>query len=388
MYRKLQELRSQCDGLKLEMKRKDANLLMLQRDWDRIKGQVNTAEVAHSKDKQQLVEEIVRLKKMKVHTDLQISQKEMEILHSRQELDRELVNRNNSDQRARALQSQIKQRSEQQKAVESQLSNKRLELLKVNSARHEMEEKLFKHTAATQDQITLDLRNEISFLHQQVREKGLQSEQDRLLRTKMMADCAAVSTENTTLQTQLLELNKQLEIQRALKGENYTYHSSSVAQLLSVKDREEQLNREIIWQQELLQLEKNHFKDITDQITMLQSGSTLQGLNATTVSSRIDELQAMLAKEEQNNTELRRDKTLLVDHVSNLEMQITNKDAELLDISSKIEQLEETMSDLKSEQAQHRTLQSERWQEVSDMAGSMKKLTRSLADTSMSSGKY
>ncbi|KAM4771012.1 uncharacterized protein WCC33_002810 [Rhinophrynus dorsalis] len=388
MNRKLQELQSQYDGLKLEVKRRDANLLALQRDEDRIREQVNIAEESHSKEKQNLVEEIVRLKKMKEHTDLQISQKEMEILHSKQELERELASLTNSEQKAHSLQSQIKQRSEQQKAVENQLSEKRMEILKVNSAMHEMEEKLFKHTAATQDQITLDLRNEISFLHQQIREKDLLSEQEHVLRSKMSSDCAALSAENNALQKQLMELNKQLDIQRTFKEESYSYDSSSILQLLSVKDREEQLNNEVKWQQELLQLEKKHFKDIMEQITVLQSGNVLQGLNVNTVSSQIEELKSMLAKEEQINTELRRDKTLLVDHVSNLQTQIAKKDAELLHISSRIEGLEDRMSTLKSEQELHRTLQSERWKEISDMAGSMKKLSRSLVGPSVSFEKF
>ncbi|KAM4695098.1 uncharacterized protein O3C94_005493 isoform 2-T2 [Discoglossus pictus] len=358
---------------------------MLKRDHDRIKEQISAAEETHSRDKQHLVEEVVQLKRMKERTDQQIAQKEMEILHSQQELERELVNVNNCKQRANALQSQ---RSEQQKVVENQLSQKRMGVLQLNSAMHEMEEKLFKHTAAKQDQITTDHRNEISFLHQQVREKDLLSEQDRLLRGKMMTDCATLSTENNALQIQLLGLKKEIEIQRALKEENYTQDSSSIAQLLSVKDRDGQLNTEVKWQQELLQLEKSNFKGIMEQITMLQSGSTLQDLNANTVSSRIAELQAVLAKEEQINTELRRDKALLVDHASNLQTQLATKDTELLQVSSKIEQLDERMSSLKSEQELNRTVQSGRWREISDLTGSMKQLTRSLAAPSVSFAKY
>lgn len=52
----------------------------------------------------------------------------------------------------------LKQRSEQQTAVELQLSEKRKELMKVQFAVHEMEDKIFKKTAMMQDQITHGIR--------------------------------------------------------------------------------------------------------------------------------------------------------------------------------------------------------------------------------------
>ncbi|KAE8602350.1 hypothetical protein XENTR_v10013957 [Xenopus tropicalis] len=388
MFKKLQELHSQCHSLKLEVKRKDANLLILQRDYDHVRAQVRNSEEGHSKEKEQLVGEIVQQKKLKDLLDLQISQKERDILHNQQELERELLSSTDMEQRAHALLSQIQQRSKQQKSIENLLSEKRTQLLKVNSAMHEKEEMLLKHTAETQHRITLDLRSEISFLHQQVREKELLSEQDFLLRSKMMSDCSSLEAENNALLSKLHEINKQLEIQRTLKEEDYTHGSSSFAQLLSVKDKEEQLDREVKQQKELLKLEKDNFKYIMDQLSMLQSGNTLHSFTVASISSEIDELKAMLTKEEQINLELRKDKTLLVDHISSLQTQIADKDAELHRIFSRIEEIENGMKTLKFEQELHRSMQSTKWKEISDMAGSMKSLSRSLAEPSVCVGKH
>ncbi|XP_073529304.1 uncharacterized protein [Phyllobates terribilis] len=377
LYRKLQDLRSECEGLKLEQKRKDAHMLMVQRDQESLREQIREAEESHSKEKQQLIEDIVRLKKGKELTDRRMSQKEMEILLSKQELERETTNVTNSGQRISTFQTQLKQRMEQQKEMEKQLSQKRIELLKVNSASHEMEEKLIKHTTVTQNQLTLDLRNEISFLHQQIRENELLSEQERVLRQKMMSDCADLTSENNDLQAQLLELAKQLEI-KALKEDNYTHSSASVAQLLSVKDKEEQLIKQVHLQEAFLEKEKVHFKDLMGEIDLLLSGNGLQDLRITTLSSQIAEIQAILLKEEQINTELRRDKALLVDHVSSLQTQITKKEAELLHISLKIEELDKRLSTVQSDHSMQRSLQSVKWKEISDLARSMKKLSETL----------
>ncbi|KAE8602356.1 hypothetical protein XENTR_v10013957 [Xenopus tropicalis] len=282
MFKKLQELHSQCHSLKLEVKRKDANLLILQRDYDHVRAQVRNSEEGHSKEKEQLVGEIVQQKKLKDLLDLQISQKERDILHNQQELERELLSSTDMEQRAHALLSQ----------------------------------------------------------------------------------------------------------QRTLKEEDYTHGSSSFAQLLSVKDKEEQLDREVKQQKELLKLEKDNFKYIMDQLSMLQSGNTLHSFTVASISSEIDELKAMLTKEEQINLELRKDKTLLVDHISSLQTQIADKDAELHRIFSRIEEIENGMKTLKFEQELHRSMQSTKWKEISDMAGSMKSLSRSLAEPSVCVGKH
>uniref|UniRef100_H3BF41 Uncharacterized protein n=1 Tax=Latimeria chalumnae TaxID=7897 RepID=H3BF41_LATCH len=208
---KLQELQSQADGLHLELKRKDGNINLLQTEREQMSKRMTVLTDSHSKEKQSLVGEIIQLKKLNGHTGRQLSQKEMELLQARQELERQLPNLKSYEQKRSTLQAQLDQRSEQQKAVEMQLAEKQLEILKVQSSLHDMEEKFYSSTAAIQDQITRELRDEVRLLHQQLREKDLMAEQDRFLRSKMADDSASLTKENILLHSQGLELNKQLD---------------------------------------------------------------------------------------------------------------------------------------------------------------------------------
>lgn len=54
--------------------------------------------------------------------------------------------------------------------------------------------------------------------------------------------------------------------ERALREESYTSHSSSITQLLTMKDHEEDLQREIKRHQELLMKEKNNFQDLMEKV--------------------------------------------------------------------------------------------------------------------------
>nr|XP_020649760.1 centrobin-like isoform X3 [Pogona vitticeps] len=260
------ELQSQSDGLQLELKRKESGLQMLKLERERLSNQITVADETYSKEKQTLVEKIVELKRRKEQKDREVSVKEMEILQAKQELEQQQMCLSNRQQAIIELKGKVKQQVELQKEVKFQLSEKRREFLKVQSAVHEIENKIFRKTAAMQEHITHELRNEISILHQQVRERELLAEQDRLLRSKMVDDYATLTKENAMMQSRLLELNKQREIERVLKEESYTALSAGIMQFLAVKDHENHLKEEIQRYQELLEQEESTFRDLQDKL--------------------------------------------------------------------------------------------------------------------------
>ncbi|XP_063166548.1 kinectin-like isoform X2 [Candoia aspera] len=353
---------------------------MLKMERNQLNNQINMADEHHLKEKRVLVEEIRQLKREKAEKDEQISTKETEISYAKQQLEEQQMNLKNKEQAILMLKTKVMQQLEQQKVMELQLSEKRKEFLEMQSAVHEMEEKILKKTAAMHEQITHDLRNEISFLHHQICERELLAEQDRLLRSKMVDDYAALTKENNVLQSRLLELVKQTDIQRVLKEEVYTTHSASIAQFLTVKDQEANLQREIKRHQEILEQEMSTFQELEDKISILEKRNTTLDLNISTLSSRVAEVKAMLEKEERDNIELKRENSLLIDFASNLKKQLAGKENRLLQASNKMLALDEAISALKIKHTLHRSLQSEKWDKISKMANSLKKLKNSMAD--------
>nr|XP_008118109.1 PREDICTED: FK506-binding protein 15 isoform X2 [Anolis carolinensis] len=318
LLQKLQELQSRSDGLELELKRKESGLNVLKVEKEQLSNQIIMANENHSKEKLALVEEIIELKRRKEQKDRLLSVKEVEILHAKQELDEQQINLSNREQAILVLQTKVKQQSEKQKAMELQLSEKRKGCLKMQSAMHEMEDKIFKKTAEIQEHITHELRSEISFLHQQMHDRELLAEQDHFLRSKMVDDYHALTKENAILQSRLLDLIKQTEIERALKDEIYASHSASIAQLLTMKDHEKHLLQAIKRHQEFLEQQKSTFQD--------------------------------------------------------LEAKFTGKENSLLRASNKMLELDEAISALKTRHTFRLSLQSENWSDVSKMANSMKNL--------------
>uniref|UniRef100_W5NL46 Uncharacterized protein n=1 Tax=Lepisosteus oculatus TaxID=7918 RepID=W5NL46_LEPOC len=347
MLRSLQELQSQSDGLHIELMRKEGNINILQTDREKISAEIQAIDDGHLKDKQALIKEIVQLKRLKEHADRQVSQKEIEILKTRQEIEQQLTKLKSSEFRVTLLEHELQQREDQHKTVEMHLSEKRVELQKVHSAVHEMEEKHFSNTVTMQDHITKELRQ------------------------KMSADCETLAKENSELRSRLAELSRQLDKERALMGESVSQHSHSLVQLLSVKDSEKQLQHQLKQQKEILDGEKVKHKEIMDKILLLEQGRTSAELSGATVSSRRAEMEALLAKEERENVNLRRDKALLVDLISSLQQKLIAKDSELAQISSRIEIYHKDISTLKSLQLSEEKTALNRHQPVRKMTDSL-----------------
>ncbi|XP_026521802.1 spindle pole body component 110-like [Notechis scutatus] len=380
MLQNLQTLQCKADSLDLELRRKKDGLNMLMMERNQLNNQISMANEQHLKEKQGLIEEIRQWKKKKAEKDEQISGKQIEITYAKQELEEQQMNLKNKEQTILMLKTKVTQQLDRQKAMELQLSEKKKEFLEMQSAIHEMEEKILKKTAAMHEQITHELRNEISFLHHQIRERELLAEQDRLLRSKIADDYAVLTKENNLLQSRFLELVKQMNIERVLKEEMYTTHSMSIAQFLTVKDQEEQLQREIKTHQDLLKQEMSTFQELEDKISLLEKRSTTVDLNIATLSSRIAEVRAMLEKEEDDNIELKRENSLLIDFASNLKKQLAGKENSLLEASNKMLGLDEAISALKMKHTLHQSLQSEKWDKVSKMANTMMKLSNSMVN--------
>ncbi|XP_039181287.1 interaptin-like isoform X3 [Crotalus tigris] len=380
MTQNLQTLQFKADGLELELKRKKDGLNMLKMERNQLNSQISMVNEQHLKEKQGLVEEIRQWKREKAEKDEQISAKHIEISYAKQQMEEQQINLKNKEQTILMLKTKVTQQLERQKATELQLSEKKKECLEVQSAVHELEEKILKKTAAMHEQITHELRNEISFLYHQIRERELLAEQDRLLRSKIADDYAALTKENNLLQSRFLELVKQRDIEKVLKEEVYTTHSASIVQFLTVKDQEEHLQREIKRYQDLLEQEMSTFQELEDKISMLEKRSTTVDLNIATLSSRIAEVRAMLEKEEQDNIELKRENSLLIDFASNLKKQLAGKENSLLEASNKVLDLDEAISALKMKHTLHQSLQSDKWDKIYKMANSMKKLSNSMVD--------
>ncbi len=103
-----------------------------------------------------------------------------------------------------------------------------------------------------------------------------------------------------------------------------TRRSQNITELVVLREQEKQLKFEVDHSRELLQREQERVKMLMQQLAKQEHFNTSAELSANTTRSRLNELEGVHQSTDAENTGLRRDKMLLVDHVSNLQKQVSS----------------------------------------------------------------
>uniref|UniRef100_UPI00398E3C0E cilia- and flagella-associated protein 58-like isoform X1 n=2 Tax=Pristiophorus japonicus TaxID=55135 RepID=UPI00398E3C0E len=378
MLREMKELQAEIDFIQLEIRRKDARIAMSKSEKELYYRNLCLAQDASSSEKRLLIEEIVQMKKLKEIANQDMAYKESELVKIKQELERTTVAVKDGGHQVWLLERQLNQHVEKHQAAESQLGEKKLELLKTQVALHQLEEKYYTSTASMQDHIASELRDEISSLQQKLRDRVLLAEEDKFLRNKMAEDCGRLTKENALLHSQVLELNKELERVQALRDEKNSQHSTSVTQLTSLKEQERQFELELAYLKGVMEEEENKVLNAMEQLHHLEQGKSSAELNRLSLRNQLAALENRHSNIKLENNQLKREKASLVEHISELNKQISEKDDEILHMKGHVHTLAQDLGSLKSQLKMESSLRSESWKEISSIADTMKQVASTI----------
>ncbi|XP_071804744.1 uncharacterized protein [Asterias amurensis] len=383
MLHTLQDLQSDVDSLHLEVKRKESNLHMVNSEKTRLDGKLQLLHDTHAREKKLLVEEIVQLKKQNEMTQREIVQKEDQIFNARKELDRGSTSLTSAEQQIRILNAKIDQKTDELRHTQLALEDKRTECLQVQTRLQELEDRYYSSTASIQDKAVEEFRNEIRVMQHRMKETELNAQQDRYLKNKMTDDVGNLVKENALLGSQVVELNQQLDRERTLRENRDTRHATNITELVTVRDKEKQLSFDLQKARNELQHERDRVQHLLDQLAKQEHGQATSTLSQNTLRSRLAEIEGRLSGVEVENTQLRRDKMLLVDHVSELQKQLSEREMETTRLHDHLHTLDSTISNMDRRKKVENSLQSQRWGEFEKMAESMKSLSKSMTARSV-----
>ncbi|XP_039255756.1 uncharacterized protein LOC120332555 [Styela clava] len=358
MMTQLKERHSETNDLKIEVSRKDASISMLTNEKNRLDQELRAKVTTFDVDRGMLREEIIQLKKLKDVADRDIARKDSEIVNLRQELDRTNSDLRHTQHNLALVQSQLDQRITQHTETALLLEGKREENLRLQSDMHASEERHFQQTATMQEQITRDLQTEIRGLRQQVREKELAFSQERILKDKLLGDVSKLTQENTAVQSQILELSKQLDRERILRGERETRAMSHTSQIAYLKGQDEVKSLESRKLLDMIEIQKQRCRELENQILKMQDNMSHTNFQGETVRSRLTELESRFARVDTENTQLRHDKQLLVEHVANIQRSLDQKESEVQRLQTHVHTLQTDVSRAHTELDMTRSLQS------------------------------
>ncbi|XP_059155882.1 myosin-6-like isoform X2 [Physella acuta] len=380
MLAKLREMQTQMDLMDLELKRKDSSIGIYTSEKEKIQQVLQTERESRAKEKRLLTDELVTMKKDKDRLQRELARKDEQLLEAKSEVDRSILALKNAETKINTLKAQLEQRIEQHNLTQLALEEKRAELISTETQLRETEEKFISSTVTIKDKLTQDLRDEIRVLHQRMKETELSAEKDRFLRDKVSDEMASLVKENSALSQRVAELVYQLEREKELRESTESRHLHSVGEMVTMKDRLHEMDR----LRDELRQEKERARQYLEQLTNEQMTHKKTELHLNTFKSRLTETEGMHGVLESETDQLRKDKSLLVDHIAELQRKIEERDHEIIELRTNVSDLETKFRNLGLQKTMEMSQQSQRWEEFSRLADSMKSLSKSMmSQTSM-----
>nr|KAG5691351.1 hypothetical protein BaRGS_033400 [Batillaria attramentaria] len=362
MLSKLRLMQSEMDGMSMEIQRKDSSISIIATEKQRLEEQLREVEEARMKDKRLLMDEVVTLKTEKDRLERELSRKDGQLLEAKSSVDKSAVALKNAETKIQTLKAQLEQRIEQHNLTQLALEEKRSELVSMETQLREVEDKYYSSSVQIQDKVTQDLRDEIRFLRQKLKETEMSADKDRYLRDKINEDSSHLVRENASLSQQVLELQKQLEREKGLRESNDQRHATSISEMVGLRDKEGALRLELDKLREQLKHEQDRSKQYLEQ-------------------SRITELEGLQKATEAEVTQLKRDKVLLVEHVADLQKKIEDKDRQIIELRGEMATLESRLKQTEYQKTLELSAQSQKWEEFGRLAESMRTLSSTMAQT-------
>ncbi|XP_055996073.1 ELKS/Rab6-interacting/CAST family member 1-like isoform X2 [Ostrea edulis] len=382
MLARLRQMQLEIDDLQLEIKRRETDITLLKTEKEKIIERLSDEEASRTRDKRMLMDEIIQLKKDKDVMEREISKRDTQLMDAKSELDKSSTAMKNADLKMETLKAQLEQRIEAHNYSQITLDEKRSELMSMETQLREVEDKYYNQTLQLQDKVASDLKEEIQQLRQKLKETEMSADQDRFLKVKLTEDSTNLARENAALNQQMIDLKKQLDREKAYREATESRQNQSIAEYVQIKDREKEGRFELQHTQELLKKEQEKSRNFMEKMTKNESISMTHELELNTCRSRVAELENLHSSVDKENLQLRKDKVLLVDHVSELQRKLERKDQEIVLLRSQIQTMEGKVKDLDHLKTLESTVQSQKWEEFEKLAENMRTLSHSMAHTS------
>ncbi|XP_072895966.1 uncharacterized protein [Hemitrygon akajei] len=378
MLNEMKELQAEIEFIQLEIRKRDTQIATSKFEKELLHRNLYSAQESSSREKRLLIEEMVQMKKQKQIANQDIAYKESELVKIKQELERTNAAAKDGKHQVWLLEKQLNQHVEKHQAAEVQLEQKKLELLKAQVALHRCEEEYYTSTVSMQDHIARDLRNEISSLQQKLREQEVLAEEDKFLRNKEADDCSRLTKENAILHSQVMELTQDVERAQAARDEKNSQHSNSITQLTSLKENERQLELEIAFLKRVIEEEEKKVISAMEQLRHLEQGKSSAALNRQSLQNQLVTLEKQHSSIQLEISHHKREKNSLVEHISELHKQISEKDAELLRMKGYIHTLTQDLGVLKSQLKMESSLRSKSCKEISSIVDTMQQVANTI----------
>ncbi|XP_075439161.1 uncharacterized protein LOC142482647 isoform X2 [Ascaphus truei] len=370
----MKELQSQINIMQMELSMKETSIGAVREENESLHRHLQSLSDANMREKSLLLEDVMQLKKLAEVSTQDIAHKEEERKKIHHELQSTIHSVQEKEWHIQSLQSQLQEQIKQHEGVEATLVEKRSDFLRLQAALYQLEEKYLTTAQSIQDRIGSELGKEADKLRYQLKDKQLSADEDTYLRNKMAEDCGRLTKENGVLQSQVLEATKQLEREWQLREGESKSRTKRISELTSGKEKERHLELTLSHLKRLVQDEMDKVFTAQEQMLHIQQGRKSVELNALSFGSQLTDLEKRHSRVQLENSQLRMEKTHLVEHISELHKQIAERDDEICCMQGHVDSLFYDLNSLKFRGDVDDSSQKEAWKQLSSITQGVQKI--------------
>lgn len=379
MYRKIKTMQSELHSRENEILDKESTINVLQQTKENTLSQLEVATDDFAHEKKELINQIVLLKKDVERLELDGAKKSADLEGLALEHHRAVGDWKAAEVDKNHLQLQLDKKTEEFNNLRLLHEESRTECVKLKTNLQELEDRFFHSKVRERENVDGQLKEDIKRLRYELREKELQSEQDRTLRLKISDDCAALVKENAGLSAQVIEGRKQLDMEKQFNEESAYRKSVNTQELVTLKEERVFQERELLRYKELYEAEQEKYMKLMEKHSVEEEEHARARLQRTKLQAELEEVGGLKTIGSQENVGLRRDNLLLSDQVTELQVKVRTRDDEIDNLQAKVLVTEQENANLKTKYRLQSSIDQIKWDEFENMADQMKNLSRHLS---------
>jgi len=379
MMGKIKVMRRELQSREDDLVKKESAINILQHDKQSTMSRLELVEESYSTEKRELINDIVQLKKKNERYEIDLKHKENDLSTVNDDLENTLLNSKEADQKVHKLQQELTSKTNECNQLKIAYEDKRNECIKSEAEFRELEERFFRSKITTHEESEKELRVEMKRLRYDLREKELQSQQDRTLRIKISDDCAALVKENAGLSSQVIELQKNLDAEQQYQEDQSTRKQTNIQELVTLKENRQHYQRELENLKEELEIEQNKYRKLLDKFVNEEENHTRAELSRCKLKANLEEVEGRESLESRDNVELRRDNVMLTDKINNLQRKLRDVTDNYDLLQSRHSELEGEFNNTQSKLRLEANYDRIKWEEFDRMTKHMNEFSKSMS---------
>ncbi|CAF0781901.1 unnamed protein product [Rotaria sp. Silwood1] len=370
----------------MEQERSDLqrNLIQTSSQFDQVESEKHGLTVALDElrrkfdiEKRNLLEELDMLRRARETFEQEKMLRDQELRQIRDRSRASSDELKNAQTKIRVLEQQLEQQLNQNKDLNDELHHFKIES---NNLQRSLND--YQLTSRERDRLqdhVVELQKELNTLRQELKSHDTRYNEAQFLRNKLAEEKSALMKEVSRLENLTKEFERDLEQLRHTLRERTDALQMKDKDIAALRKKEQSFRSTVESIQNKLDTELIRNNDLDGQLKQLQRQLNIEIQNATTAKRELGEYELRHVRLQDEINALQRDKDHLTSHISTLQQQLAHEEDLTNSLRIEVQELEDRVKEIDRLKSLEDLIQSQRWDDISQMAQTMQTVSRTMA---------